>query len=95
MPGISVIIPCYNISDYIEECLNSFMKQTYTDFEIICVDDGSTDDTAEMIEAYVKRDCRIRLIRQSNQYAGVAYSRLYPYVRISRTAKQIIQERVY
>lgn len=72
MPEISVIIPCYNISDYIEECLDSFMKQTYTDFEIICVDDGSTDNTAEIIEAYVKKDSRISLIRQSNQYAGVA-----------------------
>lgn len=72
MPEISVIIPCYNISDYIEECLDSFLKQTYMDFEIICVDDGSTDDTAEIIEAYVKKDSRISLIRQSNQYAGVA-----------------------
>lgn len=72
MPKISVIIPCYNISNYIEECLNSFLNQTYTDFEMICVDDGSTDDTAEIIEAYVKKDNRISLIRQSNQYAGVA-----------------------
>ncbi len=72
MPGISVIIPCYNVSNYIEECLDSFVEQTYTDFEIICVDDGSKDDTAEIIEAYAKRDSRISLIRQSNQYAGVA-----------------------
>lgn len=72
MPGISVIIPCYNVSDYIEECLNSFINQTYTDFEIICVDDGSTDNTAEIIEAYMKNDSRISLIRQANQYAGVA-----------------------
>lgn len=72
MPVISVIIPCYNVSDYIEECLDSFLKQTFTDFEIICVDDGSTDDTAEKIETYVKRDSRVSLIRQSNQYAGVA-----------------------
>lgn len=72
MPEISVIIPCYNISEYIEECLDSFMEQTYKDFEIICVDDGSTDDTAEKIAAYMEIDSRISLIRQSNQYAGVA-----------------------
>lgn len=72
MPKISIIIPCYNISNYIEECLNSFLSQIYTDFEIICVDDGSTDDTAEIIDSYVKKDNRISLIRQSNQYAGVA-----------------------
>lgn len=72
MPKVSVIIPCYNVSDYIEECLDSFVNQTYRDFEIICVDDGSTDDTADMITAYMKRDCRIKLIRQSNQYAGAA-----------------------
>lgn len=72
MPEISVIIPCYNVSEYIEECLDSFMDQTYKDFEIICVDDGSTDDTAEKIAAYMEKDSRISLIRQSNQYAGVA-----------------------
>lgn len=72
MPKISVIIPCYNISDYIGECLDSFMNQTYTDFEIICVDDGSTDNTAEIIRGYAERESRVSLIRQSNQYAGVA-----------------------
>lgn len=72
MPKISVIIPCYNVSDYIKECLDSFMNQTYADFEIICVDDGSVDDTVEIIEEYTKKDGRISLVKQSNQYAGVA-----------------------
>lgn len=72
MPKVSVIIPCYNVSNYIEECLDSFVNQIYTDFEIICIDDGSTDDTADIITAYMKVDCRIKLIRQSNQYAGAA-----------------------
>lgn len=81
MPKVSVIIPCYNVSDYIEECLDSFVNQTYTDFEVICVDDGSIDDTADIITAYMKMDCRIRLIRQSNQYAGVARNNGMKYAR--------------
>lgn len=72
MPMISVIIPCYNISAYIGKCLGSFLNQTFTDFEVICVDDGSTDDTAEKISEYMEGDSRISLVRQSNQYAGVA-----------------------
>lgn len=72
MPKISVIIPCYNVSNYIKECLDSFVNQTYRDLEVICVDDGSTDDTADIITAYMEIDDRIKLVRQSNQYAGAA-----------------------
>lgn len=81
MPKISVIIPCYNVSDYIEECLDSFVNQTYTDFEVICVDDGSTDNTADIIAGYGETDCRIRLVRQSNQYAGVARNNAMKHAR--------------
>ena len=69
---ISVVIPCYNVEKYIEECLNSICRQTYSDLEIICVDDGSTDSTVKIIENYQRNDQRITLLRQENQYAGVA-----------------------
>lgn len=81
VPKVSVIIPCYNVSDYIGECLDSFVNQTYTDFEVICVDDGSVDDTADIIKAYSEKDSRIKLIRQSNQYAGVARNNGMKYAR--------------
>ena len=69
---ISVIIPCFNIELYIDQCLSSFQNQTYRDFEVICVDDGSTDGTTEIITRYTRQDKRFKLIIQNNQYAGVA-----------------------
>ncbi|MBQ7548715.1 MAG: glycosyltransferase family 2 protein [Clostridia bacterium] len=70
---ISVIIPVYNLEDYIENCLKSVTAQTYPNLEIICVDDGSSDNSAGVIEAMAEKDGRIRLIRQDN--AGVSAAR--------------------
>lgn len=72
MEKVSVIIPCYNVEKYIEQCLNSVINQTYNNMEIICVDDGSTDSTKQIIQNFMKIDDRICLIEQENQYAGVA-----------------------
>ena len=69
---ISVIMPCYNTSAYIEKCLDSVLCQSFTDFEIICVDDGSTDGTVDILRRYADSDSRVRIIEQKNQYAGVA-----------------------
>ena len=63
---ISVIVPVYNIENYIEECLNSIINQTYRALEIIIVDDGSTDSSYKICEQYKKRDHRIKLIHQEN-----------------------------
>lgn len=71
-PLVSVVMPCYNIECFLGICLECILNQTYRNIEIICVDDGSTDTTAEIIDAYYKRDQRITLIKQTNQYAGVA-----------------------
>ena len=51
-PSVSVIIPCYNCEKWIENCLGALENQTYRDFEVICVDDCSTDDTYKIIEMY-------------------------------------------
>lgn len=72
MPSISVIIPAYNAEDYIAQCLKSVLSQTCPDIEILVVDDGSTDGTPNVVEALASSDDRLRLIRQENQYAGVA-----------------------
>ncbi len=64
MPAVSVIIPAYNCSVYLPEAIESVLTQTYTDIEIIVVDDGSTDDTPEVVAPYLDR---IRYIRQSNK----------------------------
>ncbi|MEY8494236.1 glycosyltransferase family 2 protein [Lachnospiraceae bacterium 29-91] len=69
---ISVIIPVYNTEEYLNECLESICSQTLKEIEIICVDDGSTDNSLRILADYAARDSRIRLLKQSNQYAGVA-----------------------
>lgn len=72
---ISIIIPAYNIRNYIEKCLDSVCAQTYRNIEIIVVDDGSTDGTADIIDIYAKnKDSRVRAIHQKN--GGVTSARL-------------------
>ena len=70
--AVSVIIPVYNAEHYLEDCLNEVTGQTLTNLEIICVDDGSTDRSAQILEDYRQRDSRIHVVRQENQGAGAA-----------------------
>ena len=72
IPKVSVIIPVYNVEVYLRQCLNSVVNQTLKDIEIICVDDGSTDSSAEILKEYAKKDGRIRVLTQSNSGAGAA-----------------------
>ena len=67
---ISVIIPVYNTEKYLEKCIQSVCNQTYQNLEIICVDDGSTDGTVELVASW--KDSRIRYVRQENQGAPTA-----------------------
>ena len=66
MSLVSVIVPAYNIKDELPACLDSILNQTYTDLEILLVDDGSTDETAAICDGYIKKDSRIRLLRKAN-----------------------------
>ena len=70
---ISIVIPVYNAGEYLEECLNSIRNQTYQDYEVICVDDGSTDISGEICKAFANQDTRIKYLRQDN--AGVSAAR--------------------
>lgn len=72
IPVISVIIPVYNAEKYLQACLDSLKEQTYRDFELICVDDGSTDKSLEILENNVQTNFRIRILQQSNINAGAA-----------------------
>ena len=71
-PLVSIVIPVYNGEKHIKTCLDSLLKQTYSNFEVICVDDGSNDSSCMLINQYVSNDNRFYLIKQNNQYAGVA-----------------------
>lgn len=72
-PVFSIIIPVYNVAPYLRECLDSVLAQTFTDWEAICVDDGSTDNSAMILDEFGARDGRIRIIHQENQ--GVEFAR--------------------
>ena len=71
-PKLSVIIPIYNAEKFLEQCLDSVLSQTLENIEIICVDDGSTDNSLNIVNRYAKLDKRIIVLKQNNQYAGVA-----------------------
>jgi CDP-glycerol glycerophosphotransferase len=66
MPKLSVVVPIYNVEDYLDECLRSLADQTFGDFEAVLVDDGSTDGSAAIAERFVAEDRRFRLVRQPN-----------------------------
>lgn len=72
MPVVSVVIPVYNAERYINECIDSLLEQTLKDIEIICVDDGSKDNSLELLNQYAERDGRIKVVSQTNQGAGPA-----------------------
>ena len=72
---ISVIVPVYNVEEYLEECLNSIQHQTYTDIEVILVNDGSTDASKEICERYCQQDPRFHLINQENKGLSGARNR--------------------
>lgn len=71
-PKISVIVPVYNVEKYLSRCLNSILAQTFTDFELICVNDGSTDNSLKILEDFAEKDARIKIITQQNQGISVA-----------------------
>lgn len=70
---VSIIVPVYNTAVYLPACIDSILAQSYTDFELILVDDGSTDDSLQVCETYAARDARIRVLHQQN--AGVSAAR--------------------
>jgi glycosyltransferase involved in cell wall biosynthesis len=71
-PLVSIVMPVYNAEKYLGEAIGSLISQKYNNIEIICVDDGSTDNSVSLIEHYKKIDNRIILIKQKNLHAGIA-----------------------
>lgn len=74
-PKISVIIPVYNAEPYLEEAMDSLLNQTLTDFELICVNDGSKDNSLKMLQDYAKEDSRFKIIDQPNAGCGASRNR--------------------
>lgn len=72
-PQVSIIVPVYNVENYIERCLNSLVNQTFKDIEVITINDGSTDKSLELINKYAKEDIRVSVIDLGDE--GVSYCR--------------------
>ena len=70
MPKISVLVPIYNVENYLRECLDSLVNQTLEDIEIICINDGSTDNSLQILEEYSLNDSRIKIINKANSGYG-------------------------
>ena len=71
-PKVSIVVPVYNVEKYLRECLDSLVNQTLEDVEIICVNDGSTDSSLQILEEYASKDSRIKIFNQKNQGVSAA-----------------------
>ena len=74
-PKVSILVPCYNVEKYLNQCLDSIVNQTLKDIEIICINDGSTDSTLDIIKSYAKKDKRIIIIDKKNEGYGKSMNR--------------------
>ena len=70
MIRVSVLVPIYNVEKFLPECLDSLVNQTLKDIEIICINDGSTDRSPQIIQEYAKKDKRIKVINKKNSGYG-------------------------
>lgn len=77
---ISVILAIYNVAPYLRQCLDSIVHQTYRNLEILCVDDGSTDESGAICDEYAAQDDRVRVIHQDNQGPSAARNRALTFV---------------
>lgn len=71
-PKVSVLVPIYNVEKYLRQCLDSLVAQTLEDIEIICINDGSTDNSLQIIEEYASKDSRIKIINKTNSGYGAS-----------------------
>lgn len=72
-PVLSIIVPAFNVENYIEECITSILKQSFTNFELLLIDDGSTDNSGKICDEYALKDNRVRVFHGANR--GVSFSR--------------------
>ena len=73
MPLVSIIVPVYNVEDYLEQCISSILEQTYKNIEVILIDDGSGDRCPDICDEFAQEDCRIHVVHKKN--AGVVSAR--------------------
>lgn len=69
-PTLSILVPCYNVEKYLNQCLLSIQNQTFNDFEVICLNDGSTDSTLSILKSFQNQDSRFKIIDKPNTGYG-------------------------
>ena len=74
-PRVSVILPVYNDAEFLEDAVRSILEQTYDSLELIAIDDGSTDNSSEILQFFGKSDSRMRIFRQANRGLGATLNR--------------------
>ena len=89
MKKVSVIVPVYNVENYLEECVNSILNQTYENLEIILVDDGSNDNSGKICDEYALKDNRIKVIHKENNVSN-AYNDAWMGSLKSKTYRKIL-----
>ena len=89
-PKVSVIVAVYNIAPFLDKCLTSLKAQTLKDFEVILVDDGSTDNSGKMCDAYAQEDNRFKIFHKAN--GGVASAREFGVGKASGLSMLYLQE---
>ena len=72
MPKVSILVPVYNVEKYLPQCLESIAQQSLQDIEIICINDGSTDGSADILKNFAQEDSRFRIIQKENAGYGAA-----------------------
>ena len=71
---LTVVVPVFNVERYLRDCLDSLLNQTFKNFDIVCVNDASVDSSAEILDEYAKKDCRLKVVTKvKNQ--GLGYAR--------------------
>lgn len=90
METVSIVIPVYNSEPYLAQCLESLARQTYEDLEILCVDDGSTDRSPEILRGFARKDSRFRVYTKENEGRGAAPARNYGLDRATGTYLQVL-----
>ena len=76
-PQISVIVPVYNAEKWLRRCVDSILAQTFTDFELLLIDDGSTDGSPAICDEYAQRDSRIKVFYQKNRHKAQRKAKFY------------------
>ena len=87
MPKVSVILPVYNVAPYLDEAMQSLLAQSFQDFEVIAVNDGSTDHSLEILEKYAAQDSRISCYSQENQGQSAARNLALQHAQIESSTR--------